>query len=98
MPTTIPEKIKSLLWDSKIEDISLTNNAQYIIERVLEYGDLSEDKWMIETFSKDAIIKTITESKRLSAKTANYYAHIYNINPVQIECLRNPYTQKQNRF
>lgn len=98
MPKTIPERIKSLLWDSKIEDISLNTNAQYIIERVLEYGDISEDQWMLENFSKQEVVDTITKSKRLSAKTANYYSHIYKINPAQIECLRNPYTQKQNRF
>lgn len=98
MKTNIPSKIKSLLWDIDISTIDLDKHYKFIIERVIEYGDIEEVKWMQSTFSKDQIIETLKTSKRISAKSGNFFAIKYNLSKEELECLRNPFTQKQNRF
>jgi len=37
---TVPERFQALFWDTDIGRINLRNNARYVIERVLEYGDM----------------------------------------------------------
>lgn len=98
MIETIPKEVKTLLWDAKIEDISLKDHAKYIIERVLEFGDINEDKWLKKVYTQEEIIEVIKKSKQLSEKTANFYAILFNIDKSDVECLKNPYTQRQNRF
>ncbi len=98
MKQEIPKNIKTLLWDVKEADISFDEHYKYIIERVLEYGDLQEIKWMEDNFSKDKIVVTLKVSKRLSAKSANYFALKYNVSKEEVECLRKPYKKKQDRF
>jgi hypothetical protein len=98
MINTIPSNIIPLLWDTPIENISIEKNKQYIIERVLEYGSLSDDKWLKEVYSIDEIIEIIKKSRKISLKTANFYSIIFNIPQNQIECFKKPFTQKQNRF
>ena len=94
----IPDFILPYLWDTRIDKISLTENARFIIERVLENGNEKAIKWLNETFSKDKIIETLMCSRRISPKTGNFYASIYNIDPNGLVCIRKPFTQKQNRF
>lgn len=98
MKVKIPSKIKSLLWDVDISSIDLEKHYKYVIERIIEYGDVAEVKWMQKTFSKDQIIEILKTSKRISAKSGNFFAIKYNLSKEELECLRNPFTQKQNRF
>jgi hypothetical protein len=98
MKQKIPENIKILLWDIRKDQILLGEHYQFIIERIMEYGDVGDIKWMESTFSKDKIIKTLKRSKRLSAKTANYFAIKYKISKSEIQCMIKPYTKKQERF
>ena len=58
MQNDIPQTVKDLLWDVNPETISLKDNFRFIIERVLEYGDLAEIKWMESTFTRNQIIDT----------------------------------------
>ena len=98
MKINIPPKVISLLWDAKLADISLSKHKQYVIERVLEYGDLAEDKWLKSVYSIEDIIDVIKRSRQISIKTANYYSLIFNIPQEEILCFKQPFTQKQNRF
>jgi len=96
--TSFPDNIKILLWDTDLKSLSMKDNAQFIIERILEYGDLTEYKWMKNRFSEEQVNMTLRNSKRLSAKTATFYSLIYNVPAEKILCLKKPFTQKQNRF
>jgi hypothetical protein len=98
MNKSIPQNVKPLLWDIDLEDLSFDKHYKFIIERILEYGDFDELRWMENQFSQEEIIETLKESTRLSAKTANYFSIVYKIPPNQIKCLKKPFTQKQNRF
>jgi len=40
-----------LLWDVDINDLDVDKNARYIIQRVLEYGELEDWKLIKQYFS-----------------------------------------------
>ena len=92
--------LQSFFWDTDTSKLDIEKNKQYIIERILEYGDKKEVKWLFSTYKKDDIVETLKKSKRISAKSGNYYYLILNLKEPKenFECLRKPYTQKQNRF
>jgi len=46
---------QSLVWDSTPENIDLKKNARYVIERVLDFGDPSEVRWLFRQYSKERI-------------------------------------------
>jgi len=94
----IPGYIKTYLWDVDITTLSAKSHAKFIIERVLEYGDVQSLKWLMENFTKDQIIDVLKTSKRLSPKTGNFFAFYYKVPKENFECLKTPFTQKQNRF
>ncbi|MCU0288167.1 MAG: hypothetical protein MUF15_17450 [Acidobacteria bacterium] len=67
------EKFKSLFWDCDITQIDINVHREYIIERILEYGDNEPVKWMFETYPLREIKKVLQKSRALSKKSSNFW-------------------------
>lgn len=50
---------QSLFWDVNPEKIDVKKNARYIIERVLEFGDINEVGWALRHYPKSIIKKVM---------------------------------------
>lgn len=59
----------SLFWDTKPEKIDKNRNKNYIIERVLEFGDDNEVKSLFREYKKEDISKVVDNSRSLSLST-----------------------------
>lgn len=89
---------KKLFWDVDFSKIDPVKNKRFVIERVLEYGDLSHFKKLKEVYSLDDIKEVLKNSKTISFKTANFYALILHVPRKDVLCLRKPLIQRQDRF
>jgi len=79
--------LKPIFWDLDVEKLDIKKNSQQIIERILEYGDSEQVRWMFENYRKDEIKKVIKNSRQLSRKSANFWAFYYNIPKNEVRCL-----------
>lgn len=75
----IPREFEYLFWDTSIEKIGLRRNASYIIERVLEYGDLDAVEWLSIVYTGMRIIETLMTSRKISTKSRTFWALYYGI-------------------
>ncbi len=50
---------QALFWDTKPGKIDANRNAQYVIERILDFGEPNEIAWMFKKYSKDEIKKVM---------------------------------------
>lgn len=91
----LPKFLKKYFWDVDFETINLQKESYFIIERILEEGDKKAIKWMLQTFSKDLIQAVLQKSRRLSKKSANFWAVIFNIPKNKILCLKKSFQKKQ---
>ncbi len=96
----IPKLLNTSLWDVDTSKLDIQEHKGYIIERILEFGDVPEINWMFSTYKKQDIVEILKKSKRISEKSGNFFYKILNLEEPEenFECLRKPYTQKQNRF
>ena len=94
----IPRQFKFLFWDTSPERLSFQKHKQYIIERILEYGDFDADRWLLTKYSEDDLVDVVKKSKRISLKTASFYSLKYNIDKKEIQFFKNPFKERQNRF
>lgn len=60
---------KTLFGYVDTEKLSLENDWFFIIERILEYGDINDFLWMKNFYRKDLIEFTTHKSRNLSNKT-----------------------------
>ncbi len=69
----VPEHFRSLFWDTSLANINIKKNARYIIERVLELGDMEALNWMQKVYTVQAILEVLTVSRVISEKSKNFW-------------------------
>ena len=84
----IPQHLHSLFWDVNLDNFNPVAYPNYTIARVLELGDENAVKWMKEIFSEADIRRVIATERRLTRKSANFWALVYGIAPNDVAALR----------
>jgi len=55
---------KALFWDVNPKNIDTKKNARYVIERILDFGNDKEVKWLYNFYNK-ALIKKVMHLPRV---------------------------------
>jgi hypothetical protein len=69
----IPERLWPLFWDVNPAEIHVRRNARYIIERILELGDLTAVHWLHMIYPLGKIIDVLSMSRNLTEKAGNFW-------------------------
>lgn len=64
----IPSR-RSLFWDVNPATLDAQRHANYIIERILDYGTDEEVRWMYGAYPRDVILDVINNSRALRPET-----------------------------
>jgi hypothetical protein len=64
---------QSLFWDTNPNKIDPNKNAQYVIERILDFGNDGEVRWMCKFYQKDLLKKVVDNSRSLRKETKNLW-------------------------
>ena len=83
----IPQDLRPLFWDTNLDNFNPVSYPAYTIARVLEYGDDKAIAWLRDTFSETQIVEVLRTERRLSRKSANFWALIYHIPSKEIAAL-----------
>jgi len=65
---------QTLFWDTDPRKIDVKKNAQYIIERILDFGNDKEVKWLYYFYNKSLLKKVAAKSRSLRPETKNLWA------------------------
>lgn len=62
---------QSLFWDTDPDKLDINKNAKYIIERIMDFGNDEEVRWMRQQYPKSLLAQIAQTSKQLhkSSKT-----------------------------
>lgn len=60
---------QSLFWDTDPKNIDVKKHARYIIERILDFGDDEEVRWLWNFYDKNLLRKSIIKSRSLRPET-----------------------------
>jgi len=75
----IPLYLHTLFWDINLNEFNPADFPEYTIARVLEYGDREAVAWLRGIFTESQIINVLRTERRLSRKSANFWALIYSL-------------------
>lgn len=89
--TKAPSFLKKYFWDIDFAKLDPKKRPEYVIERILELGDVKAVRWVLKTFPKNVIKKTLMTRRGFSPKTAVFWATILGINQKNITCLQPQY-------
>jgi hypothetical protein len=84
----IPQYLHTLFWDTDLDDFDPLVFPAYTIGRILEFGDQDAIAWLKTTFSETQIVDVIQTERRLSRRSANFWALVYSLPPDQVAALK----------
>lgn len=82
----------TLFWDTNAEDIDTTANAPYIVQRVLEYGEMSDWRLIKELYGIPKIAQIAQGLRTLEPKALSFICAMSNTKKEQYRC----YTMRQS--
>ena len=89
----IPEQIrKELFWDIDRVTLDTKKNRRLIIDRVLQYGNLSELKYIFSLYGTGVITEEVKQIGYLDPKTLEFVSSYLDINKEELKC----FTKKQS--
>ncbi len=83
----IPSNLWALFWDTNLDTFTPEAYPDYTIFRVLELGDEAAVAWLRRTFSEADIRRALSTERRLSAKSANFWALVYGLPSREVAAL-----------
>jgi hypothetical protein len=83
----VPNTLQSLFWDTNLATFQPSAYPDYTIFRILECGDDEAVAWMRENFGTPEIRRVICSERRLSAKSATFWARVYGIPEAEVGAL-----------
>lgn len=95
MERTLDPNLKRFFWDIDFDTLDFEKNKEYIVARILEYGDIEAIVWLFATYSKEAIKKVLINQHDFSVKTANFWSQILGVDKENIQCLKKSYQKMQ---
>lgn len=70
--TKIPPFVLKYFWGDNLEELNLENNQTYIIQTVLEKGDIETVKWLFSVVNRGQIKKSLPNLK-MDQKSTNFW-------------------------
>lgn len=92
----LPKYLAQFFWDIDFAKLDPKIRAQYVVERILEMGNIEAVRWVFKQYTKDTIKRVVCQSRAISKKTANYWSLMLDIPKEEILCLQ-PDFQKTHR-
>jgi hypothetical protein len=83
----ITSNLRTLFWDTDLDTFTPEAYPDYTILRVLELGDDTAVEWLREKFSESEIRRVLRTERRLSEKSANFWALVYGIPSAEVSAL-----------
>jgi hypothetical protein len=84
----VPQCIRRFFWDTNPESFDPTAYPAYTIARILEYGDEKAVAWLKVTFAEHEIKRVIRAERKLTRRSANFWALVYRIPPEEVAALK----------
>jgi hypothetical protein len=78
---SLPPDLHPLFWDCRTDTIDTESQAQFVLERVLEYGSLAAVRWALATFGAERIKEFLRHRgvRTLSRKTLSFWTLLLGI-------------------
>lgn len=82
----IPPEFKPIFWDTAMQNLDLKKHKKYIIERVLNFGDLEHFSWLLQNYTPEEIIEEVKSNRQIDKRSAVLVANFFDVDKEEIFC------------
>ena len=77
---------KYLFWDTDSTKVDLERNSPYVVQRVLEYGELSDWRLLLEYYGLERIVEISKQLRNLDPKALSFLCVVSNTHEEDYRC------------
>mgnify|MGYP000974190068 CR=1 FL=1 len=74
----LPETFEKYFWDCNFNELSLDKYKKFVVERMLNYGDIYAVRYILSNVDKSELKNIISTSRNLNSKTKNFWEIMLN--------------------
>lgn len=75
-PSDVVRRLRRLFWDQRLRVEHLRENPLWVVERVLELGDLDDIRQLVELMGRDSFLQRVAEARFSSEKSRVFWRQI----------------------
>ena len=91
VPDHLPLSLYKFFWDVDASKVNPVKSAQYVINRLLDKGDLEAVRWILHTYPRESIKETLKHRLDFSPKTAVFWSRYLSVPREEVKCMQEPY-------
>ncbi len=91
LPTQLPPSLYKFFWDIVPAKLDPSAKPYYVINRLLDKGDLEAARWVLRNYSKVTIVETLRSIREFSPWNGRFWAHYFKIPEEEVACLQPSY-------
>ena len=84
-----------IFWDVDKASVNPVINAPFIVQRVLEYGQISDWRLLVDLYGLDTIVDTAKRLRSLDPKALSFICTITNTSPEEFRCYNTKHSSHQ---
>lgn len=92
---SLPKFLKKYFWDVEFKELDFERDKEFVIKRLLEYGDPNALAWLLKKVKKETIKNILFKKRGFSLKSANFWAVFFSLPRNKILCLKKSYLKRQ---
>lgn len=93
----LPKFLQSYFWDIDCQKLDPKKYPQFILERILNYGNERSLRWAKSAFSEQKIKKAVLASRALDRKSRSFWFLIFGLGKKTL-CFKKLSPAKQSRI
>lgn len=95
LPTRLPKQFHSLFWDIDAGKLNPGKKPYYVINRMLDKGDLKAARWVLKHFPEKTIVETFKKIRDFSPWNGTFWAKFLEIPEKEVACLHPSYLKRR---
>jgi transcriptional regulator with XRE-family HTH domain len=72
----VVQKLRRLFWDHRLTPEHLAENTLWVVERVLEYGDLDDVRVLIAALGRDEFLAHVSQARMSSERARTFWRNM----------------------
>lgn len=91
LPTKIPPSLYQFFWDVNPAKVNPSEKPYYVINRLLDKGNVEAARWVLANFPKETIRETFRKLRDFSPWNGRFWARYCHIPEEEVLCLHPSY-------
>ena len=68
----IPPALRKFFWDADFAKLTFPDHQNYVLGKLMEYGDIASIKWIISTFDRGTISRYLETKGKVALDKKSY--------------------------